>query len=170
MTFCSFVTVAVLAMCGSLLTAQVQAISKPTDSSYVAAVVEFRYTENGPTPADQLTDRINQYVSLMDNAHGQNVDIIVFPEATLTADEQAQDVPDAIDRIVPCNNASYPNTGPVARISCAARAANLYAVINLTMRRKCDAKVNGAPCSNQTVNSLYNTNVVFDRNGTVISV
>lgn len=148
--------------------ASVLAASKPPDSSYIAAVVEFRMTKNGAKSADQLIDRLNQYNELMAQARGKDVDIIVFPEATLTEDEQAELVPDAVERVIPGDNSSYVDDSAMARMSCAARASNLYAVINLTMRRKCDEKVNGVPC--KTPDSLYNVNVVFDRNGTVISV
>lgn len=161
-------SVATLALFATILIATVRAAAKPEDSSYVAAVVEFRMTKNGATPAAQLRDRVDQYVSLMTKAAGQNVDIIVFPESTLTDHGQGLMVPDAADRVNPCDNSTYPNDGLLSRLSCAARAAKSYAVINLKMTRKCNAEVNGAPCTGQ--DSVYNTNVVFDRNGMVISM
>lgn len=141
-------------------------VSANNSTTYVAAVVEFHPTFNGDTSDDQLSDRIDQYVAFIQAASKQLADIIVFPESTLTTVEQAQFVPDPDEDVNPCD--SYAANGVLARISCAVRRANLYAVINLTMKRRCDARINGVPCTSEW--SLYNTNVVLNRNGHVISM
>lgn len=166
MQLLSCTTLAVLALCASmLLTAPIEGASTPQQSNYIAAVVEYKMSHVGATKAAELTNRVNEYAELIKKAAAQNADIIVFPESALTEDEQAQIVPDADEKVTPCGNATY---AVLSGLSCAVRDAKLYAVINLVMQRKCDAKVNGKPC-NGTV-SLYNTNVVLDRSGTVISL
>lgn len=148
--------------------AQIEAASSVSSSSYVAAVVEFHESWTGASVDELLSARIDQYVKFIKDASDQHADIIVFPESTLTQVEQPQFVPDPIVRTTPCDNNTFESNGILARISCAARRGKVYTVINLTMMRPCDEHVNGVRCVSEW--SLYNTNVVFDRNGTVISM
>lgn len=141
-------------------------LAKQQSDTYVAAVVEIHPTFVGATTDEQLAHRVAEYVAHIDAAAG--ADIIVFPESTLTAGDQAQLVPEPTDAVVPCTNATYAADAPLARLSCAARARSMYVVINLTMRRRCDATINGRPCTDEW--SRYNTNVVLDRSGAVISM
>lgn len=124
----------------------------------MAAVVEFFQTNTGTTPEEELRYRVNEYVDFIQSEAAANVDIIVFPEATLNDQSTAQFVPEASDHVVPCLNASYVHN-PIQAISCAARNRTMYVVINLTMKRVSLGEV-----------LLYNTNVVFDRTGKVISL
>lgn len=87
-----------------------------------------------------------------------DVDIMVFPEVALNGQSTAQFVPDPSDQVVPCLDASYGNN-PIQAISCAARNRTMYVVINMTSKRLSQGDV-----------LLYNTNVVFDRAGKVISM
>lgn len=126
----------------------------------MAAVVEYHATFVGTTADEQLAHRVDEYVNFVARASAQRADIIVFPESTLTrAIGQSQLVPEPADRVVPCNRTEYYGN-PLERLSCAARNGSIYVVINLTMRRRCASK---DEC-------LYNTNVVLDRSGAVISM
>lgn len=126
--------------------------------SYVAAVVEYHPTFVGATADEQLVHRVSEYVDYIGRAAAQSADIVVFPESTLTTIDQAQLVPDPADLLVPCDLDAYAGTA-LASVSCAARSGSLYVVINLTMRQRYDGK-----------ERLFNTNVVLDRKGTVISM
>lgn len=127
--------------------------------SYVAAVVEFFQTNIGATPEDKLRFRVNEYVDFIKSEASADADIIVFPESSLNGQSTAQFVPDAADQIIPCLDASYVGN-PIQDISCAARNRTMYVVINLTMKR----------LMSRGEVYLYNSNVVFDRSGKVISV
>lgn len=126
--------------------------------SYVAAVVEFHSLSIGATAEEQLINRVNEYVTFIHNASAADADIIVFPESALTTVATPQYVPDASAQVVPCLDSSYADN-PIQAISCAARNRTMYVIINLTMKQL-----------NEGEELLYNTNVVFDRTGKVISV
>lgn len=110
-----------------------------------------------------------QYIG---HAEATEADIIVFPESTLTSSSMPQFIPDPIDRVVACDNATYANN-PIQAISCAARQYRKYVVINLTMKRVCSEEQAVTPdertCGPDDLNR-YNTNVVFDRTGAIISM
>lgn len=83
-----------------------------------------------------------------------------------------QSIPVISDRIVPCENVDFQGN-PIQRISCAAKEAQKYVVINLISKEECTDELlaqnkNNTCPSNKLI--LYNTNVVFDRAGTVISM
>lgn len=99
-------------------------------------------------------------MAFIQSEEAADVDIMVFPESALNGQATAQFVPEPADQVVPCLEASY-ERNPIQAISCAARIRRMYVVINLTMKR--------LSVSNGTV-VLYNTNVVFDRTGKVISM
>lgn len=94
---------------------------------------------------------------------------MVFPESTLNNVETAIIVPRSEERIIPCNNESYHIH--LQNISCAAQINRQYVVVNLVMQRNCSEEAiennDDRPCSGEW--NLYNTNVVFDTNGMVIS-
>lgn len=136
--------------------------------SYVAAVVEF-----ATTPEEQLKHRLDQYVQFINDASAQDADIIVFPESTLNNRSTAQYVPYPEEQVIPCANNTYDNN-PIQVISCAAQNGSTYVIINLTMKRVCSKERAGdkedtRACPTDDLN-LYNTNVVFDRTGKVISL
>lgn len=132
-------------------------MSTPESPTYIAAVVEYAADQENNTPQQRLNLRVIEYVNFITHADAVSADIIVFPESTLTDIQLPQTVPDAAERVVPCANSAY-NSNAVQSISCAARDSRKYVVINLIGRRSID---NAA--------DLYNMNVVFDRNGEVIS-
>lgn len=81
---------------------------------------------------------------------------MVFPESTLNNFNYPLEVPDPLDSVQVCGNANYDEI--LQSIACAAKARQRYVVINITEK------------SNETgTTKHYNTNVVFDRNGAVIS-
>lgn len=138
----------------------------------MAAVVEYHTTQFGKTNQDRLNYRTNEYVSFIGHTDAIEADIIVFPESTLTNTSLAQFIPDPNDHVVPCNNATYGNN-PIQAISCAARDHRKYVVVNMVMKRICSEEQaltpDHRPCSPDNIN-LYNTNVVFDRSGAIISM
>lgn len=124
----------------------------------MAAVVEFYATNIGDSPDEQLRNRVDEYVAFINSKAAAEVDIMVFPETSLNGPTTPQFVPDVSDQVVPCLNSSYANN-PIQAISCAARNRTMYVLINLTMK---------TPSGDHLL--LYNTNVVFDRTGKVISM
>lgn len=120
-----------------------------------------------------MAKRTTDYANYIKHADAAAADIIVFPEMTLTDRVQAQLIPDASTKTVPCEMAEY-SENPIQELSCAARDAAKYVVINIVMKRNCTAEKeenveDTRECPESNIN-LYNTNVVFDRSGAVISV
>lgn len=136
--------------------------------TYGAGVVEFLVNEEG-THEQRFQNNAAEYIRLLEVHPAQ--DIVVFPEATLNSEHTAITVPSPNERIIPCSNSTY-NVN-LQNISCAVQRARKYVVVNLVMRRNCEDEAaetgDGRPCRADGWN-LYSTNVVFDRNGMVISV
>lgn len=103
------------------------------------------------------------------------LDIIVFPEMTLNGMETAVEIPEPTAEVTPCDNSSFPAENLVKQISCAAKSFRRYVVVNMVTKVACpdaDMIANKDPrnCSVRTDGlSYYNTNVAFNRNGTLIS-
>lgn len=137
-----------------------------TDNSryYTAGVVEFRTASN-------WSDNLAAYVQIIGSSEASATDIIVFPEATLAGLTAASFAPAPDQLITPCltdPNAEYYAEYVVA-ISCAARSARKYVVINFSERQLCsDTPEDTRPCAASGYN-VFNTNLVFDRGGVVIS-
>lgn len=137
-------------------------------------MVEFNYgLRPGLTSNQILEENINAYLEIMDNAPS-NLDIIVFPESTLVYSIlSAPEIPEPEDEISPCDVDGYADV--IKRISCAAKNHQRYVVINLSTKAECpnaemiahgDTRNCSARADGQ---SYYNTNVVFDRKGVIIS-
>lgn len=98
----------------------------------------------------------------------KETDIIVFPEATLSS--VTHSLPDPESKIVPCDDET--SSDVIREISCAARSTKKYILINVLERSECSEesiKSNDTKlCSSKGYNQ-YNSNVVFDRSGTIIS-
>lgn len=81
-------------------------------------------------------------------------------------------IPDPNEFISPCDeNETYDLT--LQMISCAARKSQTYVVINIKEKEICTDELlvknqDNRNCSSNGYNK-YNTNIVFDRNGVVIS-
>ncbi|XP_017064084.1 vanin-like protein 2 [Drosophila eugracilis] len=131
---------------------------------YTAGVVEFK-------PSNLLSDNLAAYVEIIQSRNASLTDIIVFPESTLNDMGPTTFVPKPEDQINPC--LSDPNLTLyeefLVTLSCAARNASKYIVINLTEKQKCeDVPEDTRPCASNGLN-VFNTNVVFDREGVVVS-
>ncbi|KAL5279091.1 BTD.2 family protein [Megaselia abdita] len=130
------------------------------NSYYVAGVVEFepivRHQTNVLQDLKPIEDIIFQQAS-------PEVDIIVFPEAVIMHKNFMTYIPDPVDLIIPCQNLNYHHY--LSELSCYARSAKKYLVFNLIEKVECN--VNDTCITNSF--HRYSTNVVFDRNGTVIS-
>lgn len=92
------------------------------------------------------------------------MDIIVFPEAILNGNNSQIYLPNST---VFCDD---PNAHPVLRnISCAARKAKTYVVIDLYTKVHCSMD-DQSFCANKTDHTnLYNMAFAFDRNGATIA-
>ncbi|XP_043659406.1 vanin-like protein 2 [Drosophila teissieri] len=131
---------------------------------YTAGVVEFK-------PSNVLSDNLAGYLEIINSQNATSTDIIVFPESTLNDMGPMTFVPSPEDQISPCS--SDPNATLyeefLVTLSCAARNASKYVVINLTEKQKCeDVPEDTRPCASNGLN-VFNTNVVFDRQGVVVS-
>ncbi|XP_050328279.1 vanin-like protein 1 [Bactrocera neohumeralis] len=135
---------------------------------YTAGVVEFRPSRNASDVA--LADNLAGYLEIISSEAAEPTDIIVFPESTLNGGDTATYVPEPESATTPCllgNTSDYSDF--LVQISCAARAARKYIVINLTERSQCVVSAaDPRPCAPNGLN-IFNTNVVFDREGKVIS-
>lgn len=118
-----------------------------------------------------MADNLAAYLEILNGSVGQNLDIIVFPESTLNNDVEMTFVPDpAINHTAPCDQVDDRNSPYhefLRRISCAASQAKTYVVINVKEKENCTTRT-GVSCASNGLN-IYNTNVVFDRSGRVIS-
>ncbi|KAH8292547.1 hypothetical protein KR054_012356, partial [Drosophila jambulina] len=138
----------------------------PVESDYyTAGVVEFRQSELS------VRENVQAYVEIILSENASATDIIVFPKGTLNGMGPMTFVPDPKDNITPClsdHNATYYEEFLVT-LSCAARNASKYIVINLTEKQKCeDVPEDTRPCASDGLNTYY-SNVVFDRQGVVVS-
>ncbi|KAG5673214.1 hypothetical protein PVAND_003278 [Polypedilum vanderplanki] len=151
--------------------------SDPSSFTYKAGVVELNVS---PRPdfernSTQWTkQQLSQYLEIL-HTLPEDLDILVFPESTLNALDTAFEIPEVNDKIVACNNSNYEDDNLIKIFSCEAIIHKVYIVINLVTKAKCpdpEMIVNNDPrnCNNRPDGfSYYNTNIVFDRNGTLIS-
>uniref|UniRef100_A0A224XDX6 Putative biotinidase n=1 Tax=Panstrongylus lignarius TaxID=156445 RepID=A0A224XDX6_9HEMI len=150
-------TVIFLAIFLHLFTNTLQSV--PADDYYVAAVVEYSGVRNlNLSSMENAQNNVKRYVSIMKKVADNKVDIIVFPEIGLFSFDNTifVEVPDPKDNITPATNESTHEV--LKSLSQAAIDNKLYVVVNLHELYK-----------NGTKEYKYNTNVVFDRNGTVIA-
>ncbi|XP_036345148.1 vanin-like protein 1, partial [Rhagoletis pomonella] len=136
----------------------------PTADYYIGAVVEFpARTVNG---AASTRARIRQFERLLEDA-AIRPDIVVFPEDVLNDRETPIVVPTPSDTVVPCGVDAALYDYIISEVSCYARSLQLYLLINVVEVQNCTQ-------SHEIANliascAIYNTNVVFDRGGAVIS-
>ncbi|XP_059619755.1 vanin-like protein 1 [Phlebotomus argentipes] len=144
-------------------------ISTPESSHYVAGVVEF--TSDKKIGVQRVQANMEAYKEIIASEEAKNVDILVFPEATLNTKSFSTFVPHPDDEIAPCDGENFEFF--LRNISCSARTHKKYIVINLTEKHLCteeeqEALNDDRPCAENGL-SYYNTNVVMNRNGTVVS-
>ncbi|XP_034670342.1 vanin-like protein 1 [Drosophila subobscura] len=135
---------------------------------YTAGVVEFRHTV---LSTSAWSDNLAGYLEILQSTNASETDIIVFPELTINGMGPQTFVPEPKDQIAPCltdPNAVYYAEFLVA-LSCAARNVSKYVVINVAEKKLCtDTPEDTRPCAADGFN-IHNTNVVFDRQGVVVS-
>ncbi|XP_036336929.1 vanin-like protein 3 [Rhagoletis pomonella] len=166
------VNISVYVLLGITLQATVGLTSDVNDPYFVAGVVEFRPDFIGLTTAQLIANHTAAYKEIFASPEALETDIVVFPEGTLNNDFQPTYVPAAEDAVIPCllANQSSRYEDFLVELSCAARTNRKYLVINLTEKENCadNAAFDPRPCATNGLN-IYNTNVVFDREGRVIS-
>ncbi|XP_026740918.1 vanin-like protein 3 [Trichoplusia ni] len=139
--------------------------STPQDTHYVGAVVEYHRLTNN------VQNNTARYVSLIQEAASQNADIVVFPELTLTNAHYTFEVPiNGLVKEQPVP-ALYPSgyDEVITAISQAALDNQIYVVINGRESMDCTLEDTRAVeyCPEEKA-YVFNTNVVFDRNGAII--
>ncbi|KAL2712556.1 vanin-like protein 1 [Vespula squamosa] len=147
--------------------------STPDSKSYIAAVVEFAPKSVTNNSEFTLQSNTLEYEELIKDANKQNADIIVFPEDGITSynlpmknemDPWATVIPSAKAKYTPCTTNANDISETLKNISCAAKNNSIYVVVNIAEKEVCTK--NGCP---EKRTYYYNTNVVFDRNGTIIA-
>ncbi|XP_044260501.1 vanin-like protein 2 [Tribolium madens] len=143
-----------LALCLSVL-----AFSKASKWENVTiAVVEYQ-------PVANISTNTKHYIEILRNIT-QNLDLIVFPEDTLRSNRETA-VEFQLSQ-TPCDSDTFPQF--FHDLSCAARVSHTYLALNLVEKVKCNTS---APNPSENCKKFgfyyYNTDVVFDRNGSIIS-
>lgn len=135
---------------------------------YMGGVVEY-----APDHED-IESNLKRFTSIIESVEARDVDILVFPEFALNSISAPIEVPNAKDLIRPCGQRKYSDV--METLSCSANRARKYVVINVTMKLNCsDEGTKSVPADETNVSCpnwgyhMYNTAVVFDRNGIVIS-
>lgn len=175
------ITIGICYLCivGVLFSARITLqASTPTSSFYIGAAVEYHPVTTGVNGTFIANKNAENYVKFLKTASEKDVDIIVFPENGLTSGKpdspggaaglitKSSYIPDPKELKVPCHDASSIVMQAVKDISCAAHRYGLYVVINIIEKVKCT----GERCDvNKDTHDFYNTNVVFDRAGRIIS-
>lgn len=158
---------------------------------YTAAVFEHvRYDDvvEGLPPEIAIKKNLDMYDIATKTAAQQGADIIVFPEWGLYRHDKAnrstllpfaEDVPDPTKEVWnPCEDQDIFGDRPVLqRLSCMARDNALFLVVNMVDIKKCfpqgicetsDCSQTRQECGSDG-NKFYNTNAIFNRNGTLVS-
>ncbi|KAF5285195.1 hypothetical protein FQR65_LT13310 [Abscondita terminalis] len=143
-------------------------ISSQIGADYTAAVIEF-YPEQDETlsPDERLTRNVDGYLKLLKEIakDHQKLDIVIFPESTLATKaiivNHNDYLPFAVEVSVNQSLCVEEEVTFLTPLACATRTYNTYLVINLYEKTPSDSTENGW--------DYYNTNVVLDRSGKVIS-
>ncbi|XP_050438268.1 vanin-like protein 1 isoform X2 [Adelges cooleyi] len=149
--------------------------NKGCDSQYyVAAVVEYLPTL-GSNPLQSIQKNLPVYEDIIANASQYDVDILVFPEGGLTGltlpddrkdiQQFVTEIPSPESNTIPCFTDKCSII--LKKLSCAARLNRIYVVVNLPEIEYC-SKEEDPSCADDLAN-YYNTNVVFDRQGTIVA-
>ncbi|KAL0266526.1 UNVERIFIED_CONTAM: hypothetical protein PYX00_009038 [Menopon gallinae] len=149
--------IALLVIFTSLLQLSVQTMAGER-KTYKAAVVEYH-------PELTTTENIKNYLTYIEKAGKEKADIILLPESTLTTTTNGSLVPHPSEKVIPYLNKTYIAHEAVRAMSEAAAKNKLYVLANVLERVECTNKTNCPPRGY----FIYNTNIVFDRKGTVIA-
>lgn len=115
------------------------------------------------SPKELFTKNAENYTQIINSTLAKTVEIIVFPESTLNSIQEAVLVPSEHDNINLCTNESKIYSQDLKKIACAALGQKKYVVVNLYTKHQCSSVEDHTPC-------IFNTNVVFDRKGKIISL
>lgn len=135
----------------------------PSDISYNAGIVEFIPAKEGKGKA-LVKDNLARMKNIIESEETKNLDILVFPEFVLNNLDMMTYVPDPRENVAPCEIPNFDFF--LTELSCAARSRKIYVVVNLVEKYHCTTK--DQHCGSDGL-KVYNTNVVFDRAGRVIS-
>lgn len=119
-------------------------------------------------PRREANENLNEYTKIILAAETKDVDVLVFPESSLNNFETAVYVPDPKLAVSPCESKDNTYDIILKNVSCAARKTKKYVLINLTEKSDCTIDENNNCPEDKII--YYNTNVVFDRTGAVISM
>lgn len=140
-------------------------LSLPTDPTYQAGVVEFiPGVGKGKSKVHESLKRMKEVI---ESNGTRDLDILVFPEFVLNDYTFRTYVPDPALQIAPCEIPNYDHF--LTELSCAARSRQLYLVVNLVEKVFCGNDTTAVGSCDASGLNTYNTNVVFDRQGRVIS-
>ncbi|KAK4878068.1 hypothetical protein RN001_010574 [Aquatica leii] len=147
-------------------------MAKAVLTEYIAAVIEYYPDPNKELePAERVRKNVDGYLKILDDIGKKHkLDIVVFPEATLTITAFVETKIDLSPYTFEISDSSdslctTQETTSLTRLACAAQKLKTYMVINLYERARCKPT---SECS-KIGWEFYNTNIVFDRNGSVIS-
>ncbi|XP_050330055.1 vanin-like protein 1 [Bactrocera neohumeralis] len=139
--------------------------SLPTDPTYNAGVVEFIPPAGEGQP--KAKDGLRRVKNIIESNLTSGLDILVFPEYVLNDYSLLTYVPDPALNITPCDVPNYDFI--LTELSCAARSRQLYLVIHVKEKVYCaNDPLPVGHCNVSGINT-YSANVVFDRQGRVIS-
>ncbi|KAF5280345.1 hypothetical protein FQR65_LT03154 [Abscondita terminalis] len=133
-----------------------------SENTYRAAVVEYATKTDGLTNSTSMLQNVQEYIKYIKEASDDGADIIVFPEYALTGEEITAhninqlgiEVPDPKLKISLCDSNNSNLSKVLVDLSCAATTYRIYVVANIVEKRNA---------------SYYNTNIVFNRNGVLIT-
>ncbi|XP_075537853.1 pantetheinase-like isoform X2 [Dermacentor variabilis] len=137
--------------------------------AFKAAVYEHVQDVLSKERAEAVAANLAAYRLATANASRENADIIVFPEDGILyqfknreeAGKWAEDIPKA--GVVPCGSEETPL---LANLSCLAKDHKMYLVANIVDKKPCNESEHDCPRDKV---KYFNTNVAFDRNGTLVS-
>lgn len=138
-------------------------LSLLSDATYNAGVVEFIPAKEGKGKA-LVKDNLARMKNIIESDETARLDILVFPEFVLNNLDMLTYVPDPQEKVVPCEIPNYDFF--LTELSCAVRSRKMYVVVNLLEKYQCTSADNH--CGSDGL-KIFNTNVVFDREGRVIS-
>ncbi|XP_048505970.1 vanin-like protein 1 isoform X2 [Athalia rosae] len=155
-------------------------ISAADATSYIGAVAEYYPTRTGRDGQINTLANAENIVTIVKKASEYHADIIVFPENGLAPGlpnyqtnrthflSYSSTIPDA-NTDTPCTNDSTLVSPAIRLMSCTARSQSMYLMVNVVEMEDCTATgTKFRPCPNDGY-FFYNTNVAFNRNGTIVS-
>ncbi|KAJ8950745.1 hypothetical protein NQ318_011238 [Aromia moschata] len=136
--------------------------------TYRAAIVEYFPIRNTSLTTDEiLVQNTLEYISLL-NSVTQDIDLIVFPESTLTSGGGASstsEVPVPFTDII-CNSTDTRYHDYLKNLSCAAIEHNTTVVINIVEKENCTLNNATGFCPSSGI-VYYNSDVAFNESGGV---